>query len=55
MTVIAYDPYVTTARAQQLGVELVSLDDLLRRADFTTIHMPRTPETLGMISTPSSP
>ncbi|MCS5492011.1 phosphoglycerate dehydrogenase [Curtobacterium flaccumfaciens] len=50
MTVIAYDPYVTTARAQQLGVELVSLDDLLRRADFTTIHMPRTPETLGMIS-----
>ncbi|MFL0361287.1 phosphoglycerate dehydrogenase [Curtobacterium flaccumfaciens] len=50
VTVIAYDPYVTTARAQQLGVELVSLDDLLRRADFTTIHMPRTPETLGMIS-----
>ncbi|MDO3696427.1 NAD(P)-dependent oxidoreductase, partial [Curtobacterium flaccumfaciens] len=45
VTVIAYDPYVTTARAQQLGVELVSLDDLLRRADFTTIHMPRTPET----------
>ncbi|WP_416263744.1 phosphoglycerate dehydrogenase [Curtobacterium flaccumfaciens pv. flaccumfaciens] len=50
VTVIAYDPYVTTARAQQLGVELVSLEDLLRRADFTTIHMPRTPETLGMIS-----
>ncbi|WIE70871.1 MULTISPECIES: phosphoglycerate dehydrogenase [unclassified Curtobacterium] len=48
--VIAYDPYVTTARAQQLGVELVSLDDLLQRADFVTIHMPRTPETLGMIS-----
>lgn len=50
VTVIAYDPYVTTAHAQQLGVELVSLEDLLRRADFTTIHMPRTPETLGMIS-----
>ncbi|MBT1675982.1 phosphoglycerate dehydrogenase [Curtobacterium aurantiacum] len=50
VSVIAYDPYVTTARAQQLGVELVSLEDLLRRADFTTIHMPRTPETLGMIS-----
>ncbi|MDP4333375.1 phosphoglycerate dehydrogenase [Curtobacterium sp. A7_M15] len=48
--VIAYDPYVTTARAQQLGVELVSLEDLLRRADFTTIHMPKTPETVGMIS-----
>jgi len=48
--VIAYDPYVTTARAQQLGVELVSLEDLLQRADFTTIHMPKTPETVGMIS-----
>ncbi|WP_022907758.1 phosphoglycerate dehydrogenase, partial [Curtobacterium sp. B18] len=48
--VIAYDPYVTTARAQQLGVELVSLEDLLKRADFTTIHMPKTPETVGMIS-----
>jgi D-3-phosphoglycerate dehydrogenase len=50
VSVIAYDPYVTTARAQQLGVELVSLDDLLKRSDFVTIHMPRTPETLGMIS-----
>ncbi|PZE84914.1 phosphoglycerate dehydrogenase [Curtobacterium sp. MCBD17_032] len=50
VSVIAFDPYVTTARAQQLGVELVSLEDLLRRADFTTIHMPKTPETVGMIS-----
>lgn len=50
VSVIAYDPYVTSARAQQLGVELVSLEDLLRRADFTTIHMPKTPETVGMIS-----
>ncbi len=46
---IAYDPYVTVARAQQLGVQLVELDELVRRADFLTIHMPRTPETLGMI------
>jgi D-3-phosphoglycerate dehydrogenase len=50
VSVIAYDPYVTSARAQQLGVELVSLEDLLRRSDFTTIHMPKTPETVGMIS-----
>ncbi len=48
--VIAYDPYVTTARAQQLGVQLVSLDELLTDADFITIHMPKTPETTGMIS-----
>ncbi|WP_243064227.1 phosphoglycerate dehydrogenase [Humibacter sp. RRB41] len=47
--VIAYDPYVTSARAQQLGVQLVTIDELLQQADFVTIHMPKTPETLGMI------
>lgn len=46
---IAYDPYITVARAQQLGVQLVELDELIKRVDFLTIHMPRTPETLGMI------
>jgi D-3-phosphoglycerate dehydrogenase len=49
--VVAYDPYVTAARAQQLGVTLLPLDDLLRQSDFVTIHMPKTPETTGMIST----
>lgn len=49
--VIAFDPYVTSARAQQLGVQLVTLDELLERSDFITIHMPKTPETTGMIST----
>src|SRR5690606_25857861 len=49
MKVIAYDPYVTGARAQQLGVELRSLDELVAEADFITIHMPKTPETTGMI------
>jgi len=47
--IIAYDPYVTPARAQQLGVRLTSLDELLETADFVTIHMPKTPETTGMI------
>jgi D-3-phosphoglycerate dehydrogenase len=46
---IAYDPYVAPARAAQLGIELVSLDDLLRRADAISIHLPKTPETLGLI------
>lgn len=49
MTVVAYDPYVTAARAQQLGVTLLSLDELLSTSDFVTIHMPKTPETTGMI------
>ena len=49
MRVVAYDPYVTSARAQQLGVELLSLDELLEQSDFISIHMPKTPETTGMI------
>ncbi len=51
VSVVAYDPYVTPARAQQLGVQLLSLDELLAQSDFVTIHMPKTPETTGMIST----
>lgn len=46
---IAYDPYVAAARAAQLGIELMSLEDLLRRADAISIHLPKTPETLGLI------
>ncbi|WP_309081951.1 phosphoglycerate dehydrogenase [Zhihengliuella sp.] len=49
MKVAAYDPYVTAARAQQLGVQLMDLDELLAASDFITIHMPKTPETLGML------
>jgi len=49
--IIAYDPYVTAARAQQLGVRLVTLDELIATSDFITIHMPKTPETTGMIGT----
>lgn len=51
VNIVAYDPYVTVARAQQLGVTLLPLDDLLAQSDFITIHMPKTPETSGMIST----
>jgi D-3-phosphoglycerate dehydrogenase / 2-oxoglutarate reductase len=46
---IAYDPYVQPARAAQLGVRLVGLDELLRESDFISIHLPRTPETTGLI------
>lgn len=51
MEILAYDPYVTSARAAQLGVKLVTLDELLAQSDFVTIHMPKTPETLGMLGT----
>jgi D-3-phosphoglycerate dehydrogenase len=46
---IAYDPYVSAARAAQLGIELVTLDELLERADAISIHLPKTPETKGLI------
>lgn len=51
--IIAYDPFVTSARAAALGAELVELEELVERSDFITIHMPRTPETLGMINAES--
>ncbi|KAA0928427.1 MULTISPECIES: phosphoglycerate dehydrogenase [unclassified Rhodococcus (in: high G+C Gram-positive bacteria)] len=47
--IIAYDPYVSAARAAQLGIELVSLDELLERADMFSVHLPKTPETKGII------
>jgi len=50
MNVIAYDPYLTKEAAEKLGVELVSLDELLERADFITIHTPLTPDTKDLIN-----
>ncbi len=47
--VVAYDPYVSSARAGQLGVRLVGLDELLAESDFITVHLPKTPETVGLI------
>ncbi|MCW2545527.1 MAG: phosphoglycerate dehydrogenase, partial [Frankiales bacterium] len=46
---IAYDPYISPARAGQIGVKLVTLDELLRESDFISIHLPKTPETVGLI------
>ncbi|MGH3469266.1 MAG: hydroxyacid dehydrogenase, partial [Thermocrispum sp.] len=48
---VAYDPYVSAARAAQLGIELLELDELLARADVISIHLPKTPETKGLIGT----
>ncbi len=47
--VIAYDPYVQPGRAAQLGIQLVELDELLAQSDFITVHLPKTPETVGLI------
>ncbi|HEX2049546.1 MAG TPA: phosphoglycerate dehydrogenase [Actinomycetota bacterium] len=50
MRVLAYDPYVAPARAQKMGVELVAtVGELCARSDFLTVHLPRTPETIGVV------
>jgi D-3-phosphoglycerate dehydrogenase len=46
---LAYDPYVQPARAAQLGIRMVSLDELLAESDFITVHLPKTKETVGLI------
>ncbi|HEY4276263.1 MAG TPA: phosphoglycerate dehydrogenase [Rhizomicrobium sp.] len=50
MRVIAYDPFLSVERAQDLGIEKVELSDLLARADFITLHVPMTPETKNILS-----
>lgn len=49
MRVIAHDPYVSPEQARSMGVELVALAELVAEADFLTIHLPRTPETAGLV------
>ena len=49
MEILAYDPYVSAQRAGQLGAQLVTLDELLEQSDFITVHLPKTPETVGLI------
>ena len=49
MKIIGHDPYCSPERADQLGVELFErVEDVLARADFITVHLPKTPETIGM-------
>jgi D-3-phosphoglycerate dehydrogenase len=50
MKVVAYDPFLTPERAVELGVEKVELDDLLKRADFITLHTPLTDSTRNILS-----
>ena len=50
MDVIVYDPYITEETADELGVRITTLEDLIENADVMTIHVPLTPETKGLIS-----
>ena len=50
MSVVAFDPYLAQERAEKMGVTMVELDELFRRADIISVHTPLTPETKGLIN-----
>ncbi|MFD1797033.1 phosphoglycerate dehydrogenase [Paracoccus aurantiacus] len=50
MKVLAYDPFLSEERADQLGVKKVELDELLAKADFITMHVPLTDKTRNILS-----
>ncbi|OXM16685.1 phosphoglycerate dehydrogenase [Paenibacillus herberti] len=49
MDILGYDPFLTEEKAEKLGIKLASVDDIVRGADFMTVHTPLTPETRHMI------
>jgi D-3-phosphoglycerate dehydrogenase len=49
MRLVAYDPYISPDRARQLGIELLSLEDLIAQADFLTLHVNKSKETVGLV------
>jgi len=51
MNVIGYDPFLKADQAEALGIRLVDLDTLYQEADYITVHVPKTKDTAGMIST----
>ena len=54
MKVVAYDPFLSEERATEIGVEKVELDELLKRADFITLHVPLTDSTRNILSKETS-
>jgi D-3-phosphoglycerate dehydrogenase len=51
MRLVAFDPFVAAERARQLSVDLVDLDTLVEQSDFITIHVAKTPQTVGLLNT----
>ncbi|MEB3216818.1 MAG: phosphoglycerate dehydrogenase [Nostocales cyanobacterium 94392] len=50
MKLLAFDPFISNERAEQMGVQLVDLDLLVQQADYITLHIPKTPETTHLIN-----
>ncbi len=51
LNLVGFDPFVSPERAKEMSVELMSLDELAARADIITVHVAKTPETVGLIGT----
>lgn len=49
MKIVAYDPFVSAEIARKLGIDVLNLADLMATADFVTIHVAKTPDTIGLI------
>jgi D-3-phosphoglycerate dehydrogenase len=49
MKVVAYDPFISEAAAREMGCETVTLDELFRRSDYVSIHVPLTEQTRGLV------
>ncbi|NMM54093.1 phosphoglycerate dehydrogenase [Paenibacillus aquistagni] len=52
MEIIGFDPFMTEERAEKIGVKLGTVDEIIRQADFLTVHTPLTAETKHMIARP---
>jgi D-3-phosphoglycerate dehydrogenase len=52
LKILGFDPYISSAQAAQLGVEMVAWDALLRRSDYVTLHCPLTEETRHLVGAP---
>ena len=50
MKLLAYDPFISVERAEELGCRLVDLDTIFRESDYITLHIPKTPETANLIN-----
>ncbi|MEM7580087.1 MAG: phosphoglycerate dehydrogenase [Mastigocoleus sp.] len=50
MKLMAFDPFISNDRAEQMGVQLADLDLVLQQADYITLHIPKTPETTHLIN-----
>ena len=51
MRLVAYDPFVAADKGRTMGVEMMSLEEVVAQADFLTVHLPKTKETTGIIGT----